>query len=183
MSPTSSGTTHTFWRDLCRQWIGGCAKPVVAPLSVYRSTMTRESWRSGGHGWAFLLVAGTFLPLPQRLLVTALYPIRTGSRACRWIPHFSVYLIPFGGTHTFRRKPHFLALPPESTIRDPTEAPKTCSDTRFHARSAPCQKHNKPLEFLVLPSKTRNPRDPVRTHTFGIKMSVLVERVTGIEPA
>lgn len=113
----------------------------------------------------------------------ALYPTRYGLRACRWIPHFSVYLIPFGGTHTFRRKPHFLALPPESTIRDPTEAPKTCSDTRFHARSAPCQKHNKPLEFLVLPSKTRNPRGPVRTHTFGIKMSVLVERATGIEPA
>ena len=109
----------------------------------------------------------------------ALYPTRYGLRACRWIPHFSVYLIPFGGTHTFRRKPHFLALPPESTIRDPTEAPKTCSDTRFHARSAPCQKHNKPLEFLVLPSKTRNPRGPVRTHTFGIKMSVLVVEMGG----
>lgn len=41
-----------------------------------------------------------------------LYPTRYGLRACQWIPHFSVYLIPFGGTHTFRRKPHFLALPP-----------------------------------------------------------------------
>ena len=91
-------------------------------------------------------------------------------RAYRWIPHFSVYPILFGGTHTFRREAHFLALPPESTIRDPIEAPKTCSDTLFHARSEPCQKHNKPLEFLVLPSKTRNPRGPVRTHTFVSKV-------------
>lgn len=46
----------------------------------------------------------------------------------------------------------------------------TRPSTRFHARLMSRQRRNKPLEFLVLLGKTRNPRGSCHTHTFVSKV-------------